>query len=89
MRIVTLMITTLLPFMAAAADLPIEGKPLPSENIHSYGDSNPSCQVWTDGCRRCNRADGAPNCSNIGIACQPGAIKCVTEPKSAQPPEKQ
>lgn len=75
----------LLALPARAADLPVRGKPapVPSENIHAYGDSNPSCQVWTDGCRRCQRTGGVPSCSNIGIACQPGAITCVT-PKPAQ-----
>src|SRR5262245_22952915 len=94
MRIIVLMIAAaLLSFPAGAADLPVQGKPPavegkppaaqsntpPAENIHAYGDSNPSCQVWTDGCRRCNRTGGgAASCSNIGIACQPGAVKCET-----------
>jgi len=88
MRAIVLMIAAaLLAIQARAADLPVQGKPAPSENIsdniHAYGDSNPSCQVWTDGCRRCSRTNGAPSCSNIGIACQPGAVTCVT-PKSTQ-----
>lgn len=81
MTATTLMIAAaLLAFQAEAADLPVQGKPPspPSENVHAYGDSNPSCQVWTDGCRRCDRANGAPNCSNIGIACQPGPVRCET-----------
>lgn len=89
MRTIVLLITTaLIAFPAGGADLPIappvQSKPAPSENIHAYGDGNPSCQVWTDGCRRCNRAEGAPSCSNIGIACQPGTVRCVDEPKSKQ-----
>ena len=82
--IVLLMAAMLLALQASAADLPVpgrppvQGKPAPADNIYAYGDSNPSCRVWTDGCRRCQRASGAPNCSNIGIACQPGAIVCVT-----------
>lgn len=81
MRTVAFVIAAaLLALPTRAADLPVQGKPAPapSENIHAYGDSNPSCQVWTDGCRRCDRTNGAPNCSNIGIACQPGAVTCVT-----------
>ena len=84
MRTIVLMIAAaLLALPAVAADLPVQGKPPAAENIHAYGDNNPSCQVWTDGCRRCNRGSGAPNCSNIGIACQPGVVRCVT-PKPAQ-----
>ena len=82
MRKTILIVAVLMASPAGAADLPVappvQGKPAPVENIHAYGDSNPSCRVWTDGCRRCQRASGAPNCSNIGIACQPGAVTCVT-----------
>jgi hypothetical protein len=67
---------------AGGADMPVQGKPPGSANVHAYGDMNPSCQVWTDGCRRCTRANGTPNCSNIGIACQPGIVRCVAEPES-------
>jgi hypothetical protein len=92
MRTILLLIAAmLLAVQADAADLPVQGKrpavqskPAPAENIHAYGDANPSCQVWTDGCRRCNRTDGAPTCSNIGIACQPGPVKCDAEPKSTR-----
>ena len=44
----------------------------------------PNCTRWTDECVNCTRgADGdAPVCSNIGIACQPKAIRCIgAEPK--------
>jgi hypothetical protein len=75
----------LLASSAAAADLPVTTKPQPanSDNIHTYGDKNASCQVWTDGCRRCDRAGGTPSCSNIGIACQPGPVRCETGAKPA------
>jgi hypothetical protein len=52
-------------------------------SIHAYGDREPTCREWTDGCRVCSRPDtGAPVCSNIPIACQPAAITCArrTEP---------
>ena len=46
----------------------------------------PNCTRWTDECVNCARgADGeAPVCSNIGIACQPKAIRCI----GAEPPSK-
>ena len=47
-------------------------------SLHAYGDSNKTCREWTDGCRVCRRPEtGEPNCSNIGIACQPKAITCA------------
>jgi hypothetical protein len=46
-------------------------------SIQGYGDSNKTCQEWTDGCRSCRRSDaGGAVCSNIGIACQPKAVVC-------------
>ena len=41
--------------------------------------SIPTCQQWSDACRACGRgSDGAPVCSNIGIACQPKPVQCTT-----------
>jgi len=57
----------------------IKARPASLDNIHTYGDKNASCAVWTDGCRRCDRVSGTPSCSNIGIACQPGPVRCETE----------
>lgn len=53
--------------------------PSPSEaSLHGYGDSEKTCQEWTDGCRTCRRSEASePSCSNIGIACQPKAIACA------------
>jgi len=53
--------------------------------MHGYGDSDKTCQEWTDGCRTCTRADtGGPVCPNIGIACQPKPITCA---RRADPPK--
>jgi hypothetical protein len=47
-------------------------------SLHGYGDSDKTCQEWTDSCRTCRRAEAdEPVCSNIGVACQPKAITCV------------
>ena len=47
-------------------------------SMHSYADSDKTCQEWTDSCRACRRTDaGEPACSNIGISCQPKAITCL------------
>lgn len=52
--------------------------PKPSEDF-SIQQGPPNCSRWTDECVTCTRgADGeAPRCSNIGIACQPKAIRCT------------
>ena len=52
--------------------------------------NQPHCSRWTDECVNCARgADGeAPVCSNIGIACQPKAIRCLSgDIAPAQPPK--
>jgi len=57
-------------------------------NIFNYGDVDKTCIHWTDGCRNCSRGAGQlPNCSNIGIACQPqDKVTCFGRtPDSAKP----
>ncbi len=51
----------------------------PADNF-SIQKGPPNCSRWTDECVNCSRgADGeAPVCTNIGIACQPKAIRCVS-----------
>ena len=47
-------------------------------SMRGFGDSDKTCQEWTDACVTCQRSDtGEPLCSNIGIACQPKAISCT------------
>jgi hypothetical protein len=44
---------------------------------------------WTDGCRNCSRGtDQSPNCSNIGIACQPqDKVTCLSRTPDRAKPE--
>ena len=53
--------------------------PRPAENF-SVQKGPPNCSRWTDDCVNCTRAaEGeAPVCTNIGVACQPKAIRCVS-----------
>jgi len=63
-----------------AADIPPSRKAAPAAApvaVQRYGEKNPSCSKWTDGCVICTRS----GCSNIGIACQPAATTC-TDPVS-------
>ena len=71
------------PLKAPAADLP-QHRIVPS--VQSYGDSNKSCTSWTDDCVTCKRDEKAvQSCSNIGIACQPKAVRCLDSTKTTAP----
>ena len=55
-------------------------------SIHGYGDSDKTCQEWTDSCRTCSRPEsGETFCSNMPIACQPAAITCTRRPEPVKP----
>src|SRR3954447_22595161 len=59
-------------------------------SIHAYGDSNQTCEEWTDGCRTCTRPlSGDLFCSNMPIACQPKTISCArqVDPPKPEPPK--
>ena len=47
--------------------------PNPEIHLYNYGQINPSCRQWSDGCRTCTRE----GCSNIGPACQPTEVRCI------------
>lgn len=67
---------------AVAAELAIPSRKPPADVSMQKGP--PNCTRWTDECVNCARgatAGDAPVCSNIGLACQPKAIRClVPEP---------
>jgi hypothetical protein len=50
----------------------------------------PNCSRWTDACVNCSRgaADQAPVCSNIGFACQPQAVRCLSPAIPHSEPQK-
>lgn len=66
---------------AAAAELAIPprstSKQLKDISVQS---GPPNCSRWTDNCVNCTRGakDQPPVCSNIGFACQPKAIRCLS-----------
>jgi hypothetical protein len=81
-----LVMVSLVLFVIAAWRLPgaIISLTQAETHLHNYGDLDNSCQQWTDGCRNCSRGtDGAPVCSNIGVVCQPGEVKCTERPGDA------
>jgi hypothetical protein len=61
-----------------AADLKIPPRSAPEDILVHKGP--PNCSRWTDDCVNCSRgaAGEAPVCSNIGFACQPKAIRCLS-----------
>ena len=64
--------------LAAELDVPPPGKP---KELSIYV-NQPNCSRWTDECVNCARgatAGEAPVCSNIGFACQPKAIRCLSQ----------
>jgi hypothetical protein len=63
---------------AIAAELKIPPRP-PHEDV-SVQKGLPNCARWTDECVNCSRgAEGERSvCSNIGFACQPQAIRCLS-----------
>ena len=55
-------------------------------SIQAFGYGDPTCQSWTDSCRTCTRGLGIhPDCSNIGIACQPKPTVCTRRDEPPKP----
>jgi hypothetical protein len=73
---------------AFAADLKIP--PRAGTQDISVHKGPPNCSRWTDECVNCSRSgDGEPSvCSNIGFACQPQAIRCLSPAVSHREPQK-
>jgi hypothetical protein len=73
-----LIISAIAGSAALAAELDIPPRPAPANVPMQQGP--PNCSRWTDDCVNCARsAEGeAPLCSNIGVACQPKAIRCLS-----------
>jgi|GEM_PF-657103 len=62
-----------------AAELEIPPRPAPEDiSVHK---GPPNCSRWTDECVNCSRgaAGEAPVCSNIGFACQPKPVRCLSQ----------
>ena len=74
--LLTISAMTTTSLLAAEIDIP----PRPASKNFSMQQGPPNCNRWTDECVNCVRGAGGepPACSNIGIACQPKAIRCLT-----------
>jgi len=74
---------------SAQTSPPVAPAPSDEVSLHGFGDSDKSCQEWTDGCRTCTRPEsGDALCSNIGIACQPKPIFCARRAEEKKAEEK-
>jgi hypothetical protein len=72
-----------------AADLKIPPRAAPEEVLVHKGP--PNCSRWTDECVNCSTGaagDDAPVCSNIGFACQPQAVRCLSPAIPHSEPQK-
>jgi hypothetical protein len=69
----------MLTALEAAASEPTANQ-ASSDWMQNYGGHNNACLEWTDTCVNCVRTQsgGDYSCSNIGIACEPKEITCVT-----------
>ena len=74
---------------ADPADIEIPPRHPPPDVSVQQGPAN--CSRWTDECVNCTRGtDGAPPvCSNIGIGCQPQAVRCLSPAIPQSEPAKQ
>ncbi|MEA2943432.1 MAG: hypothetical protein QOD09_3961 [Bradyrhizobium sp.] len=73
---------------AFAADLKIPPRAAPQDvSVHQ---GPPNCSRWTDECVNCARdaAGDAPVCSNIGFACQPKPVRCLSPAVPHDEPQK-
>ena len=80
----TIAVMTIAADAVVAAELAIPSRKPPADFSMQKGPRN--CARWTDECVNCARgatAGEAPVCSNIGFACQPKAIRCLT-PEASQ-----
>jgi hypothetical protein len=67
-----------LPSADIVPDRPASSGPVaPADPSVQSGAGLPACLIWSDSCVTCERADGKISCSNIGIACQPQAPRCL------------
>lgn len=76
----TVALSTFATEVATAAELAIPPRKPPADFSMQKGP--PNCARWTDECVNCARgatAGEAPVCSNIGFACQPKAIRCLSQ----------
>jgi len=74
MRLLTILAVVSLAFpRVAAADSPKPEKLPEAIAVQAYGEQNPACLEWSDGCVICVKGG---KCSTPGIACQPGEISC-------------
>jgi hypothetical protein len=73
---------------AFAAELEIPSRTAPADvSVHK---GPPNCSRWTDECVNCSRgaAGEAPVCSNIGFACQPKPVRCLSPAVPHSEPQK-
>ena len=79
-RLIVLVVAAAAILASAAADAAeIEIPPRRTTSDFTVQQGPANCSRWTDECVNCARGAGGepPVCSNVGIACQPRAIRCL------------
>ena len=71
-----LVLIIVLGTVALAHVLPA-ARPIGPPSTPASFDKEPTCAEWTDGCIVCQRTDEGLACSTPGIACSPGAQRCL------------
>jgi hypothetical protein len=77
---IVIALTTIAIEVAVAAELAIPPRKPAADFSMQKGP--PNCARWTDECVNCARgatSGEAQVCSNIGFACQPKAIRCLSQ----------
>jgi hypothetical protein len=63
------------PVLAQAPVVPSDAQ---EKAVAAFGDDNPACLEWTDGCFVCKSGpDNDPSCSTAGAACVQAAPRCL------------
>ena len=74
-RWATLLLLVATPALADSFGTPALKRGTPV-SIQAYGQQNPACREWTNGCVLCVSTDGHAQCSTPGIACTPAGLTC-------------
>jgi hypothetical protein len=78
--VVGLMVAITFTLAQDSAPTPPPTAPGGEPSIYNFGATDRTCLSWSDGCRTCSydKESSSAICSNVGIACQPREVTCVT-----------
>jgi hypothetical protein len=74
---VTLAILAVVVGTVVLANLVPSADRLRGPSTSAFGEREPTCAAWSDGCITCERTDHGPSCSTPGIACVRSPVQCL------------